>query len=131
MAQTAHKPIFRNATLERLHAEFPVFRDFLPLAIGIHKMLMERLPDLDKAQLRTALHHHTATTRYLKALVEGAPRMGLDGNAAGVVTAEQQVQAAETLRERLRKAAERRRADEEAQKRQAKLQQLAEKFNTR
>ena len=121
----------RNALLERLQAEFAVFRDYRPLAIGIHKQLMERQPDLDKNQVRTALHNHTAATRYLKALVEGAPRLDLDGNPAGEVTAEQQKQAVTTLRDRLKKAAERRKAEEEAAQRQAKLQQLSDKFNSR
>ena len=125
------KPKRRHALLDRLYAEFPVFRDYQPLAIGIHKMLMERLPDLDKGQVRTALHHHTATTRYLKGIQDGIPRLDLDGNAAGAVTAEQQTQAVETLRDRFKKAAERRKAEQEAQQRQENLQQLAEKFKPR
>jgi ProP effector len=121
----------RNALLEQLQAEFAVFRDFRPLAIGIHKQLMARQPELDKNQVRTALHNHTASSRYLKALVEGAARLDLDGNPVGEVTAEQQKQAVMTLRDRLKKAAERRKAEEEAAQRQAKLQQLSDKFNTR
>ena len=128
----------RSALLERLYAEVPVLRDYHPLAIGIHKTLLERFPDLDKGQVRTAMHFHTGTTRYLKALVEGAPRLDLDGNASGVVTAEQQAVAVATLRERLKKGAERRKAeqerskaDEEARQRQEKLEQLAQKFKPR
>jgi ProP effector len=121
----------RNPLLDRLYAEFPVFRDYLPLAIGIHKVLMARLPELDKVQVRTAMRYHTGTTRYLKAIVDGAPRFDLDGNAAGAVTAEQQSQAAATLRERFRKLAERRKAEEEAKQRQEKLEQLARKFSPR
>jgi ProP effector len=64
-------------------------------------------------------------------LVEGAARLDLDGNPVGEVTAEQQKQAVMTLRDRLKKAAERRKAEEEAAQRQAKLQQLSDKFNTR
>lgn len=137
-SKPASKPVRRNALLERLQAEFAVFRDCLPLAIGIHKQLMERMPDLDKNKVRIAMHSHTASTRYLKALTEGAPRFDLDGQQVGEVTAEQQTVAVQTLRERLKKAAERRKAEdaeakrkvEEAQ-RQAKLQQLAEKFGKR
>jgi ProP effector len=122
------KPSRHGALLERLYAEFPVFRDHQPLAIGIHKALTERFPDLDRGQVRTAMHFHTGTTRYLKAIVEGAPRLDLDGNATTVVTAEQQAQAVATLRERFRKGAERRRAELEARQRQEKLEQLAQKF---
>lgn len=125
----------RNALLERLYKEFPVFRDHLPLAIGIHKTLTERVPGLAKGQVWSAMQQHTGSTRYLKALVENAPRFDLDGNATGTVTAEQQAVAAKTLRERLKKAAEKRKAELEEQKReqqrQQKLQQLADKFNPR
>jgi ProP effector len=114
-----------------LYAEITVFRDYQPLAIGIHKSLVERFPDLDKGQVRTALHFHTGTTRYLKAIVEGAPRFDFDGNPSGVVTAEQQSQAAATLRERFKRGAERRRAEQEARQHQEKLEKLAQKFNPR
>jgi ProP effector len=131
MSDPAPKASRRNELLDRLCAEFPVFRDNLPLAIGIHKTLMERFPDLDKGQVRSTLHVHTGTTRYLKAIVEGAPRFDLDLNASGVVTAEQHAQAAATLRERFKKVAERRKAEQEAQQRQEKLQKLAERFSPR
>ena len=131
MPDPAPKPGHRSALIERLYAEIPVFRDYQPLAIGIHKSLMERFPEIDKGQVRTVMHFHTGTTRYLKAIIEGAPRFDLDGNPSGVVTAEQQAQAATTLRERSKKGAERRKAEQEAQQRQEKLLKLAEKFNPR
>lgn len=131
MTEPASTPNQRRQLLDRLYAQFPVFRDFQPLAIGIHKSLLERLPDLDKAAVRAALHFHTASTRYLKAIVQGAPRFDLDGNASGEVTPEQQTQAVTALRERFRKAAERRKAEEEARERQEKIEKLAQKFNSR
>jgi ProP effector len=136
--QLTPKPIRGNALLEQLQAEFPVIRDCKPLAIGIHKQLMERKPDLDKNKVRVALHGHTASTRYLKALTEGVPRLDLDGQQVGEVTAEQQEVAVTTLRNRIKLVKERqkaeeaqRKANEEAGIRQAKLQQLAEKFGKR
>lgn len=131
MSDPDPKPSRRSELLDRLYAEFPVFRDYQPLAIGIHKALTERFPDIDKGQVRTALHFHTRTTRYLKAVVEGAPRHDLDCNAASAVTAEQQAQAVVTLRERFKKGTERRKAEQEARQRQEKLEQLAQKFNPR
>ncbi len=138
MSDAAPKTNQRSALLTRLYAEFPVFRDYRPLAIGIHKSLMERIPELDKGQVRTALHAHTAMTRYLKVIVAGAPRFDLDGNVSGEVTAEQQALAVATLRERFKKGAERRKAEleaqqreEEARLRQEKLEKLAQKFNPR
>lgn len=121
----------RNATLETLSESYAVFRDCLPLAIGIHKAIAERKPEIDKAQLRNALRLHTASTRYLKALSQAKERFDLDGKLAGEVTAEQRQQATDDLRERFRKGAERRRAEQEAQERQEKLLKLAEKFNAR
>lgn len=137
-ALPAPKPVRGNSLLEQLQAEFPVFRDCKPLAIGIHKQLMERKPDLDKNMVRVALHGHTASTRYLKALTQGAPRLDLDGQPAGEVTVEQQELAVKTLRDRIKLVKERQKADEaqrkaeeEAAIRQTKLQQLAEKFGKR
>lgn len=121
----------RNPLLDQLMASYPVFRDGKPLAIGIHKALMEAQPELDKNALRLAMKAHTQSTRYLKGIVEGATRFDLAGNPDGNVTPEQQEQAVTTLKERFRKAAERRREEEEAKKRQEKLLQLTEKFNSR
>jgi len=138
MTNPASKPVRRNALLERLQLEFAVFRDFKPLAIGIHKQLMERMPDLDKNKVRIAMHSHTASTRYLKALIAGAPRFDLDDQPAGEVSEEQQEVAVKTLRDRIKQVKDRqkaeaaqRKADEEAAKRQEKLEQLAEKFSKR
>ncbi len=138
LTPSASKSARGNALLAQLQAEFAVFRDCKPLAIGIHKQLLERKPDLDKNKVRVALHGHTASTRYLKALTEGAPRLDLDGQPAGEVTAEQQDVAVKTLRDRIKLVKERqkaetarRKAEEEAAVRQAKLQQLAEKFGKR
>lgn len=70
--------------------------------------------------------------------VEGALRLDLDGQPSGMVTAEQQGVAVKTLRDRIKLAKDRqkteeaqRKAEEEAAARQAKLQQLAERFGKR
>ena len=143
MSESAPKsPRPRNAVLETLVASFPVFRDCLPLAIGIHKTIRERLPEIEPQQLRAAMRIHTASTRYLKALSQAAVRVDLDGAPAGEVTAEQRQQAVDSLRERFRVQAERHRAAQLLQKqeqlaqqqerqRQEKLLLLAEKFNSR
>lgn len=120
-----------NAVIDRLCATYPVFRDRLPLAIGIHKSIVERQPDVDRRALRAALATYVGSTRYLKSIAQGERRFDLDGNPAGEITAEQREQAASTLRERFRKAADRRRSEEEQRERQEKLARLAEKFNTR
>ena len=143
MSESLPKPSRpRNAVLDSLAVSFPVFRDCLPLAIGIHKAIVARLPELDPQQLRAAMRMHTASTRYLKALAQASSRFDLDGEAAGEVTAEQRQQALTTLRERFKAQAERHRAaqlaqqqeklaQQQVQQRQEKLLKLAEKFNSR
>ena len=117
--------------LATLSAAFRVFRDCLPLAIGIHKVIKERLPDMDPQQLKVAMRMHTASTRYLKVLSQADTRFDLDGAPAGEVTAEQRQQALDTLRDRFKKQADRHKAEELAKQQQEKLQQLAAKFNAR
>ena len=121
----------RNAVLETLAASFKAFQDGLPLALGIHKVIKERLPDLEPQQLKAALKLHTGSTRYLKSLVQAETRFDLDGVAAGAVTAEQRKQAKDTLRERYEKIAQRKQAEQQAQQRQENLLKLVEKFKVR
>lgn len=128
----------RNALLDELMARYPVFREGKPLALGIHKAVLAAQPELDKDAVRKAMRFHVQSTRYLKGILEGAPRYDLAGNPEGAVTAEQQEQAVTTLKERVRKANERRKAEDQARKaeaearqRQEKLNQLAQKFNNR
>ena len=121
----------RNATLTKLAETYPVIRDARPLAIGIHKVIKARLPDLGDGALRLALRQHTASTRYLKAVSSGGQRFDLDGQEAGEITAEQRQQALDTLKERFRKGAERKRQEQQDKEHQEKLLKLAEKFNKR
>jgi ProP effector len=121
----------RNSLLETLVSNYVVFAECRPLALGVHKVIQERSPDLSKDQIRKALMLHTGSTRYLKMLSQSEARFDLDGNPAGTVTEEQREVAMTALKERFRKAAERRKAEEQAKKQQEKLLQLAEKFNTR
>lgn len=122
-------PRSRNPVLDTLAASFKVIRECQPLALGIHKVIKERMPDLDMQQLRSAMRMHTASTRYLKLLSQADTRFDLDGAAAGEVTAEQRQQALDTLRERFRKKAEQHKAELAAKQHQEKLLKLAEKFN--
>lgn len=124
-----------NLVLDSLRASYTVFQEFRPLALGIHKAIKERSPEINAQQLRTALRIHTAATRYLKALSQGNTRYDLDAAPAGEVTTEQQQQASETLRERFKKKAERHRQEQleqrQVQQHQENLRKLAEKFDKR
>lgn len=71
-------------------------------------------------------------------MTERAPRLDLDGQPVGEVTAEQQALAVNTLRDRIKLVKARQKAEvaqpkveAEAAIRQARLEQLAEKFGKR
>ena len=136
MSGSDSKPLDpHHAVLNSLRSTFPVFQECRPLAIGIHKTVLERIPGINPQQLRLAMRMHTASARYLKALTNGEIRFDLDGNAAGAVTPEQKEQALNTLRERFRMGAEQHKARllarQQEQQRREKLVKLAEKFNVR
>lgn len=118
--------------LDRLIAEFAVFRDGQPLAIGIDKQLLARLPDLDRKLLRVALGMHTRSLRYLKMTARATLRYDLDGKPEGEVLPEHRSRAAQLVEARLQQQAAQRKAQREAealaQRRTLKLHQLVEKF---
>lgn len=121
-----------RALLKSLQTSFPVFNDYAPLAIGIDKQLLARLPDIERKVLRVALGMHTNSLRYLKTMANASHRLDLDGNIGDEVTEEHRKHAAEVLRERFKKEAERRKAVRAAevleQQRSEKLNLLVEKF---
>ncbi|MGL5631854.1 MAG: ProQ/FINO family protein [Azovibrio sp.] len=125
-----------RALLKTLREQFAVFHNSLPLAIGTDKALLERMPDLERKVLRIALSMHTRSLRYLRAMEKATHRFDLDGAQAEEVTDAHRQHASETLRERLKKEAQERKAKLEAAKveeanriRTEKLTQLAEKFS--
>ena len=58
-----------------------------PLKIGIHIDLKARCPALSERERSAVLRYYVARPMYLRACVAGAPRIDLDGNACGEVTA--------------------------------------------
>jgi ProP effector len=71
-----------------------------PLKIGIDQSVSEAAPDLPPRKVKQAIAHYANTPSYLKTLIEGATRIDLAGNAAGVVTADAERHAQERLAER-------------------------------
>ena len=129
-----------RSLLKQLQQQFPAFRDCLPLAIGIDKQLLGRIPGLDRKTMRAALGIHTGSLRYLRAMEKATVRYDLDGVAGAEVTDTHRTHAKETLQLRFKKEADRKKAErdaareaaaaEEANKlRQEKLLQLASKFS--
>jgi ProP effector len=84
--------------LAELQNRFPIAFRYLgapapwqPLRIGIHLEIAERAPDLATplGLLQSALAVYVKHPQYAEGLIEGAARIDLDGNSAGVVTAQQ------------------------------------------
>ena len=122
--------------LKQFQQQFPAFRDCLPLAIGIDKQILARMPDLDRKTMRTALGIHTGSLRYRRAMEKATVRFDLDGAAGAEVTDVHRAHAKETLQQRFKKEAERKKAERDAAQvaeadrlRQEKLLQLASKFS--
>jgi len=68
-----------------------------PLAIGIGERLAFALPEIGYMRLTHALNDYTGGATYLRACVEGAARIDIDGKEAGVVTAAQAAYAAHRI----------------------------------
>ena len=118
--------------LKQLRENYPVFANHSPLAIGIDKQILARQPETDRKLLRLALGMHTHSLRYFKTFEKATHRFDLDGQQLVEISEEHRRHATETLRERFRKEAARkkaaREAEAEAQRRTVKLNQLVEKF---
>ncbi|MGZ9045766.1 MAG: ProQ/FINO family protein [Telluria sp.] len=128
-------PSARNL-LKQLQQQFPAFRNCLPLAIGIDKEILARVPGVDRKTMRAALGIHTGSLRYLRVMEKATVRYDLDGNAGAEVTETHRAHAKEVLQQRFKKEAERKKAEREAAQaeeadriRQEKLLQLASKFS--
>jgi len=119
--------------LKEFQEKFAVFRECMPLAIGIDKQLIARLPQLDRKVLRTALGIHTNSLRYLRVMAKATVRLDLDGNTSGGVTETHRTHASTILQERIKKDGERRKAQRKAEDAQREAdraeRQRAEKLN--
>jgi ProP effector len=109
-----------RALLKTLQESFPVFRDYSPLAIGIDKELLASRPEIDRKVLRIALGMHSHSLRYLKTMEKATHRLHLDGSVGDEVAPAHRAHATETLRERFRKDAERRKAQRDAEAKAAR-----------
>ena len=122
--------------LKQLQTQFPAFRDFLPLSIGIDKQILAIMPELDRKTMRSALGIHTGSLRYLKVMEKAKVRHDLDGTPGAEVTDTHRAHATQVLQERFKKEAERKKAErdaaaaeEAARVRADKLNQLTAKFS--
>ena len=137
-ATSAQAPaaLTQRSLLKQLQTQFPAFRDFLPLSIGIDKQILAVMPELDRKTMRTALGIHTGSLRYLKVMEKAKVRHDLDGTAGAEVTDTHRAHATQVLQERFKKEADRKKAErdaaaeeEAARVRADKLSQLTAKFS--
>lgn len=95
--------------MEQWPGAFPARPDEVrPLAIGIHELLEKKFPDRTPDQVRRAIAQwrYPRLGAYLRVVSRGGPRFDLDGNPSGEVSASEQ----ENARERLKEWRERRKA---------------------
>lgn len=90
-----HKPAAQLLAL--LREQHTVFRDCLPLAIGIHRAIGAAYPEFGKTAIRRALQFHAHSLAYLKNLAAGGHRYDLAGQPWGLITPEHQHYAQEQL----------------------------------
>lgn len=93
----------RQLTSDWLLENFPkTFKVMKPLKVGIFKDI--RALELDdkpsNVWLRRALHLHTSKMHYLEKMIEGAERIDLEGEGAGIVSADEEKNAKTTITER-------------------------------
>ena len=135
-APVAPAAMSARTLLKQLQQQFPAFGKCLPLAMGIDKQLLARMPELDRKTMRAALGIHTGSLRYLRAMEKATVRYDLDGAPGAEVTDTHRAHAKEVLQQRFKKEAERKKAERDAAQaeeanrlRQEKLLQLASKFS--
>jgi len=88
---------------------FKEAKDIQPLKVGIKQDLVKHLSTLtevtttDKACMVSSLAYYVNSLSYHKSVVAGAVRIDLEGNPAGVVSAEEAQYSAETRQAKLQK----------------------------
>jgi ProP effector len=68
----------------------------LPLKVGIERDILDLSPDLRWQMVQACLAHYVSTPEYRQTIIEGAGRVDLDGNPAGIVTTNQAAHATAT-----------------------------------
>ena len=80
----------QETLVQRFPAAFkPQGQPRLPLKIGIYDDIISLAPDLPEAEVKNAIRLYVNQRFYNRVIIEGAPRVDLNGEPAGLVTAEQ------------------------------------------
>lgn len=136
-AQNAKSPFSIKEAIAYLVEKFPLCfsleGEAKPLKIGLFQELADALAGdekISKTQLRQVLRAYTSNWRYLHGCKEGAQRVGLQGEEAGVVDATQAEHAAQTLAQAKAAYAEKK-AQQRKEQRKAFFKQQAKEANAR
>ncbi|MCP1291961.1 MULTISPECIES: ProQ/FINO family protein [unclassified Chromobacterium] len=74
---------------DHVYSKFDVFRQFRPLALGIHESLIAALPQFDSTLISRVVANHCRKPRYVKSLARGGKRFDLANKPVGEVSAEE------------------------------------------
>ncbi|BEV70578.1 ProQ/FINO family protein [Paludibacterium sp. THUN1379] len=74
---------------EHVYNKFEVFRQFRPLALGIHESLIAALPQFDPVLIARVVANHCRKPRYIKSVARGGKRFDLAGKPSGEVKPEE------------------------------------------
>jgi sRNA-binding protein len=101
-ASLPHFKELREVFVERFPSAFLPPR---PLKIGIHADIVAAMPEIAVRDIGMVLRLHVSRDAYLRAMIAGTDRVGLDGTAVGSVTEEQAQDAHKILERRAEKRA--------------------------
>lgn len=119
-----------QAALKLLSETYPLVFDrnnVRPLKIGIQEDLIAD-GQLAKNKIKRALASYVRAPQYFRSMQEGADRIGLGGESAGKVTAEEAAHAKAKLKEFHQARREAQKAQEKAQREQEKTERLNNKL---
>ncbi|MDF0605593.1 ProQ/FinO family protein [Neisseriaceae bacterium TC5R-5] len=74
---------------DHVYSKFEVFRQFRPLALGIHESLITTLPQFEATLISRVVANHCRKPRYIKSLARGGKRFDLTNKPAGEVSPEE------------------------------------------
>ncbi|RXZ44114.1 ProQ/FINO family protein [Crenobacter cavernae] len=91
--QTLSKKKQTEMIADHLYSKYAVFKQFRPLAIGIHEVLIAELSQFDSTLVTRVLTNHCKKPRYLKSLAKGGKRYDLKGRETAILSEEEKVEA--------------------------------------
>ncbi|AXK39745.1 ProQ/FINO family protein [Crenobacter cavernae] len=91
--QTLSKKKQTEMIADHLYSKYAVFKQFRPLAIGIHEVLIAELSQFDSTLVTRVLTNHCKKPRYLKSLAKGGKRYDLKGRETATLSEEEKIEA--------------------------------------